>query len=243
MTTTRTIRDIIKDIQNTNSILRKEIESVPYGQRPALQIAMIQASEKLPRLLSEIKQVVVPTRLVGLFASGDETSINKTAAFLVENEGIVLNANKIYQDIASRVEPSYSKDRLFCTTQYSLMVGAISDIGLELGYLEIESPKFKELVCKTFADTVTHIKNTLRECKVGDQANVDLLTNAVVDAIVKEEIDSKQIPVIVTGVTSIEERNAIATIFNKSIDFTFSPDFEPTAEKIVALFKSQSQSV
>jgi hypothetical protein len=235
----RTIAEVSKDIENTNQVISQEIEAVPYGQRPAVQIQVIQASEKLPRLLDEMRAIVIPSNLVGLFVSGDKEAMESTAKFLNDNEGVVLDAAQLYQSITDLVEPSYSADRLFCTTQYSLMVQKISQIATDLGYMEIESPKFREAVCKDAAATLAHIRSILRECRVGDQANIDLLTKTLVDGIVRNEIDSKQIPVMVTGVGSMEERNAIATLFSRSSDCVLPVGFVPTAAKIVALFKAQ----
>jgi hypothetical protein len=235
----RTITEISEDISATNKVLHQEIEAVSYGQRPAVQISMTQAAERLPRLLEEIKDAVIPGRLVGLFATGDETALVKVAEFLKANEGIVLDASQMYRTIVDLVEPSYSRDRTFCSTQYHLMIQKVTEIGQNLGYQEIEAPKFKEAICPTTASTMAHIKRMLRDCKVGDQANTDLLTNTVVDAIVKGEIDSTQIPVMVIGVSSVEERNAIARLFNRSIDHTFPKGFDPTVKNITMLFKQQ----
>jgi hypothetical protein len=48
---------------------------------------------------------------------------------------------------------------------------------------------------------------------------------------------------MVVGVGSVDERNAIATLFNKSVDFTFPVNFNPTVAKIVSLFKEQKKVV
>jgi hypothetical protein len=246
----RTIAEVSKDIAEVTEVVSQELEGVPYGIRPAVQMQIIQASEKLPKLLQEMKEIVIPSKLVGLFASGDKTSIDKTASFLTEanpdtgktNGGILLDAAQLYRSVTDLVEPSYSRDRIFCTTQYSLMIQKITHIATDLGYLEIESPKFRETICPDTATTLSHIRNLLRECKVGDQANIDLLTKTVIDGIVRDGIDSKQIPVIVVGVGSVDERNAIATLFSRSTDYVFPVGFTPTVPKIVALFKAQKQA-
>ena len=237
----RTIAEVSKDIADTNAIFSQEIEAAPRGQRAAVQMAIIQASERLPKLLDEMKEVIIPGKLIGLFATGDETSLVKVAEFLKENDGIVLDASELYRSITDVIEPSYSKERVFCTTQYGLMINKLSDIGHSLGYREIESPKYNERICPDAACTTAHVKLCLRECKVGDQANVDLLTKQAIDVIVRNKIDAKQIPVMVTGVTLADEKNTIATIFSRTIDYNFPKDFTPTVKNITALFKQQKQ--
>jgi hypothetical protein len=236
----RTIEQIGNDIKSTNNILKRELEAVPYGQRPAFQIAFIQATERLPKLLDEMKKVVIPHRLLGLFASGDNDTIKNVSKFLINNEGLVIDAAQMYRTIADLVEPSYDKTRNFTTTQYGLMIQGITNIGIELGYAEIEPPKFVEKFCPKPTDTLEHIRTALRNCHVGDQANVQLLTKQIVDGIVKNEIDSPQIPVMVIGTASVEERNVVATLFSHSNDYVFPSNFEPTVPKLVSLFKNKS---
>lgn len=235
----RTTKDIIKEIQNANKILHTDIESIPFGHRPGFKGSMIQASESLPKLLEEIEKIVFPGSLVGLFAFGDEESIGRVGIVLNKTEGIVLDAQKFYQTIADLVEPSYGTDRLFCTTQYGLMIQQLKEIATDLGYLEIVPPPFIEKVCPKPQDTLLHVRNCLRDCNVGDQANVDLLKKEIVDKIVKEEIESKQIPVMVTNTLCADEQNHIAILFNKSNEYTFKPDFEPTIKNIISIFKGQ----
>jgi hypothetical protein len=239
----RTLAEVSKDVEAATKVVSQEIEAVHYSQKPAVQMAMIQASERLPQLLEEMKSIVIPSKLVGLFASGDKTSIDKTAELLTDNEGIVLDAAQLYRSVTDLVEPSYSRDRTFCSTQFHLMIQKITSIAIDLGYLEIEAPKHRETICPDTAATLAHVRNLLRECRVGDQANIDLLTKTVLDAIVREQIVAQQIPVMVVGVGSVDERNAIATLFNKSVDFTFPVNFNPTVAKIVSLFKEQKKVV
>lgn len=237
----RTLPEISKDIENANALLKTELPAIPFGQRPAMHTAMINAGASLPLLLEELKNEVIPSRLVGLFATGDLTAINETIEFLTKSDGISLDANEMYRSIVDLVEPSYGPDRTFSTTQYSLMIRKVSDIGINLGYLEINPPKYSECICPDTLSTMMHVKKMLRSCKVGDQANIDLLTNKVVDVIVTNKISSKFIPVIITGVTSQEEKNAIATLFCQTTDHNFKKDFKPTQKTIQQLFKQQAQ--
>ena len=237
----RTIAEIAQEIAENNKIVAQEIERIPVNNRPAVRISIIQASEKLPKLLLEMRESVIPSKLIGLFADGDEDSVNRVKDLLLKNEGVVLDAAQLYRTIADLVEPSYSVDRNFCTTQYGLMIQKISEIAINLGYQEIMPPRFIECICPDSQATLVHIRKILRECKVGDVANVDLLTNSIVDAIVRDEIDSKQIPVIVVGTSCQEEKNAISVLFSRTIDYTFPKDFIPTIQNITSLFKPQKQ--
>jgi hypothetical protein len=237
----RTLQEISKDLAEATASATMELDAVPYKNRAAAQTVIIQATEKLPKLLEEIKEVVVPNRLVGLFATGDTESTVRTALFLESNGGVVVDASKIYDDIADLIEPSYSKERIFCTTQYSLLIQGVRALASELGYLEVESPPFKETICKTREDTINHVRTTLRECGVGDMANRDMLSKQIIDTIVRDSVDSKQIPVLIVETSSVEERNAIAALFARSVDYKFAPGFVPTAAKVVSLFKATKQ--
>ena len=238
----RTVKEVIKEIAVLRETASMSVENVPWGQRPAFQMSVIQANQKIPELLKELKGICIPGRLIGLFAYGDKEAIEETGAFLIDNEGIVLDAEAVYRSVADLVEPSYGPERVFdVAPQMALLVQKISEIGINLGYWQIEAPKFQEAICKDYAATLSHVRNILRECGVGDQANIDILTNEVIDAIVKGVIDSKQIPVLVKGVSSIQEQNAIATMFNKTTTHTFKSNFEPTEKSIVAMFKKEEE--
>ena len=222
----KTTKEIIENIKKVNKTLHTDIDSVPYGQRPALQGSIIRASEKLPKLLEEIENIIFPNLLVGLFADGDKDSIDQVTTVLNKTEGIVLDAEKLYQTIVNLVEPSYGSDRKFCTTQYGLMVQELTAIATDLGYLEIVSPPFIEKVCKTRQDTANHVRECLSVNNVGNQLNVDLLKKEIVDKIVKEEIQSPQIPVMAINVSNHQ--------------YTFKPNFYPTIKNIIAIFKGQN---
>ena len=245
----RTLTNIAAEVSNNNKILSMEVESVPFGQRPAIHVAKIQASQKLPVLLEEIKSVVIPSRLVGLFATGDLTAINDTINVLTfskdkegkTNGGIFLDVAQLYRSIVDLVEPSYGRDRTFSSLQYSIVIRKISEIGINLGYQEINPPKFASQICPDTASTMSHVRKMLRDCKVGDQANLDLLTNKVIDAIVRDKIDSKHIPVIVTEVNSQDEKNAIATLFSRIVDYKFPTGFIATSKTVAQLFREPKE--
>lgn len=238
----RQITEITQEITEAKKLIATDMDDVPYQYRASVRTQKVQAEHKLPYLLAEIKQVTVPTRLVGLFASGNANSVEKVADFLKANQGVVVDATKMYREITDTVEKSYGRDREFGSCQYSLVVQEISQIGIFLGYQEISSPKFLATLCPDTAATFNYIKKILREANIGDQANKDLLTLDILDAIVKGNIDSKQVPVMVLGVTSTEERNQISTIFSRIVEYNFASGFTPTVKNISNLFKSQKQS-
>jgi len=236
----RTNKDIIEELRNTKAIVDTEIETIPFSQRQAWRAAVVAAQAKIPDLVKELKDRVIPKTLVAVFADGDQESIRKVSAFLASNEGLALSAQKMYESVVDRVEPSYATDRLFCSTQYHLMVQRLVEIATDLGYLEIQPPRLADKICPTVNDTLNYVRELLRECGVGDQANVDLLSKEIMDTVVAQGIDAKQIPVLVTGVSCVQERNQIATLFNTSFDYTFQPGFEPNVRNVTQIFKGQT---
>jgi hypothetical protein len=233
--------EIFKEMAEHEGTLRKAREDVPYGHRPALDMAKVAAANRLLELKNEIRLAYIPNRLLGVFAQGDPNTINAVASFMIRNGEIVLSAESFYSSLADRVEPSYGVSRIFNTTQYNLLIQAISEIGTELGYQQIEAPKYEEKVCLTKADTINHIKTILRKVHIGDQANLELLTKKLIDIIVNYKIESKNILVLITGTDSVEEQNFLSQLFIKSSNFKFNPTFSVTQKNVVALFKNQLQ--
>jgi hypothetical protein len=233
------ISDIVKQIESCNQTLELEIESIPWGHRPSVHIAKRKAEEKLVELKRDLKDVVIPGSLISVFATGDDQAVAATAELLLANGGVVLNGGKMYNDIVGTIEPSYGAERMFCTTQYGLLVKAISEMAQEFEYEEISPPPFREKMCKTRQDTFNHVVSILRECNVGPQLNKDFLTRQTLNDIIKGRIDSKLIPVLVVEPVTGLEGSLLHSLFSKSIDFEFPVGFEPTAKKVTAIFKGE----
>jgi hypothetical protein len=236
----REIRDIIKDIRETEKLAVTKLDEVDYKYRGGMGVAIRNACEKLPKLLEEFKNSTIPHRLIAVFATGDETAISKVAEILTSNGGMVLDANAMYKKIADAVEPSYYKGREFGTTQFGRLSDTLREIMAMVELNEMPSPTFSSQLCCDTKATVNHIRKLVRAC-AQDALSMAYLKKMLSEELISKALEAKVIPILVTDVSSPEEKALINILFSRSTSVEFSKDFQVTKNSVVKLFKS-SQS-
>ena len=234
----RSIQEIFQDIKETKKTANLDIETISYNVRPGFMANIVQAKAKLPDLLKELKGVVVPSRLVGLFAKGDTESVAK---FFVENGSLVVDANDMYKFITNSVEETIIGQRLFSDSQYSRLVSELRFICIDQGYKEIPPPAQTEEKVPTYKDTLAVVKRLVRD-SVGDGPALKQMVDKLLDTILTNKMDAKQIAVLVTGITSSEEHAAISALFNRSVDYTFSKGYVPNKVNIQKILKQEEET-
>jgi hypothetical protein len=234
----RDIKEIIKDIKETEQTSLITSEEIPYKARGGMASKIRLACERLPELLKEIELALIPSKLIALYSSGDLGVISNVSTFIKETKGIVLNSNEMYQKVADRVEQTYSPNRTFTTTQHSVMLQQIREIALMFDYLELPAPKYQEAICPDSKCTLAHIKKCIRS-SIGDDLNIRFLKKYLVESVLKTKNPPKTIPILVLNVSSEEEKSVLNQLFNQTNSFNFKPDFEIDQKTIVKLFKFQ----
>lgn len=232
--TPRKIEDVIAELAQAHQDSVINLEDVPYDVRPGRAMAKQRAEEAAPLLEAELVSKTVPSRLVGVYASGDAAKITEAAAFLVENGGIVVDASKFYNEIAEYIEPSYG-DRVFRTTQYLRLTSALRSAVADIGLDKKTEPVYAETICETQAQTVDHVRNLIRNVS-GDEINLALLKKAIIDAVVERELTAKRIPALVLNATTPEQAG-LSPLFSKTLEFNFKFDFEVTKDTVIKIFK------
>jgi hypothetical protein len=237
MKMSRELKDIIKDIRETEKLACTKEADVPYKNRPGMGIAIRTACERLPTLIEELKATAIPSRLSAVYATGDAAVIAEAAAFLEKNGGIVINANEIYNKICADIEPTYDRSRSFNTTQHNIMLRGIREIAQALEYDNLPAPPYKETLCKNDLETLAHIRKVIRS-SIGDEFSKKYLTKALVNAILKLGVDVPRIPILVLDVQSPEEKVNLNTLFTTNIDYKFPPNFIITSKTLSKIYKN-----
>ena len=233
----RSIQEVFQDIKETKKTANIDIENVSYNVRPGFMANIVQAKTKLPDLLKELKDIVVPNRLVGLFAKGETEGVAK---FFVENGSLVADANEMYKFITNSVEETIIGQRLFSDTQYSRLVSELRFICIDQGYKEIPPPKQTEEKVPAYKDTLAVVKRLVRDC-VGDALAIKRMVDSILDTVLTNKMDAKQIAVLVTGIASSEEHAAISALFSRSVDYTFNKGYVPNKANIQKILKQEEE--
>jgi len=234
---TRNVTEVLQDIKDTKVIANTSIEDVPFKMRPGFSVGIIQAKEKLPQLMKELKSLVVPSRLVGLFAKGDT---NAVAEFFDDNGSIVVDANSFYKAIADDIETTYGMDRQFADTQYGRLVANLREVCTVLGYSEIPSPTYTDCKCATPTDTLNTVKRLVRG-SVKDYPNLTAITDKILAQIVDRNMESRQIAVLVVGSIEHDEKAVLSALFSRTVDYTFPKGYQPNKNSIMKILKQQDE--
>jgi hypothetical protein len=232
----RELKEIIKEIKETEKTAIIRLDEVPYKNRGGMGIAIRTACERLPVLLDELAKAVIPSRLTAVYATGDEAIVTKVADFMRKNGGIVLDGNELYRNICKDIEPTYDNMHTFSTTQHGIMLNGIREIARSLDYAELPAPTYKETICKTPQDTINHVRSLIRG-SMGDTLSKKYLVKSLTDLVLKTATDVPRIPILVVDVPTPEEKANLSTLFTTNTDYKFSPDFIITSKTLSKIFK------
>jgi hypothetical protein len=215
------------------------IEEVPVKVRPGHLVAKRTAEDELPGLFTAVKAAVIPSRLAGVFASGDPVAVEAMADLLRKNGDVVLDAGAFYNDLGAFAEAAMgnSRSREFNTVCFSRMMSSIRDSAQSFGIRLDGNPEYEEAICRDTAAVVAHVRQLVRG-KYDDVFAVTTLSNAIVDAVVNGNLTDKRIPVLVLN-ASEEEQPAISQLFSRARAHEFEPGFEATPESVANIFRGR----
>ncbi len=233
------VDQLLTDLREARAAADTVMEEVPTKLRPGRQMAKNQALEALPGLIKAVESGTVPTRLVGVFASGDPAVIAKVIEFLSANGGIVLDAGTMYRQLGEYVEPAFggAAQRSFNTVCFTRMISALREQAQLFGYRMDRNPEYEETVTTTLEEVSEHCRRLVRDA-YGDAPNLAVLTRAIIDAVVKGNLSNKRIPVLIVN-ASEDEQDTLSQLFTRATAFEFSPEFEVTEESVVSTFKGR----
>lgn len=236
------IKDLIKEIKSTRKDAETVYDDVPYKARASWGIKIRRAQDALPTLVEELKQAVIPSKLVAVFGAGSKKVMQEVSSFLQDNGGITIDASSLYESVSDAVEATYGTRRTFGVTQFVAMMNELRQIASNLG-CEVVQPDFNgnmEVVCKDKTATTTHVREIIKKF-ISDELNRKFLTKIIIDAVLSGSVDAKQVPVLVTGVQSLEDKAPLTSLFSTTIDYKFPTDFIVTKPNIVKLFKNPAK--
>lgn len=240
MSEERELMKIIEEITENQREASKDPMSYPHNIRPGKQVLQQQCKLRLEALLKEFESAIIPNRLVGLFVDGKKEDIDRLTNFVRTRGSIVVDGGMMYTRLAQDVEPSYSANRRFDVTQYSLMLDGLTSLGMDLGYNAVEQPAFKEAQCKDFAATVEHIKNVCRPY-LGDEINLRLIKKHILDTVQNDKLRAEQLLVVVYGANQ-EEKSRIQNFFSRSTTLTLQENYQPDAGELREILKPNKKT-
>lgn len=209
-----TLEEIETDLQRTVKTAATNPEDIPWQTRAAWGTAIEDARAKLPALKRAYKEALLRGG-VAIFLDGDA---EKAAAFakLIRDsgEGLVADANALYERLARGVDATLSDARTWGVHQTAKLHRDLQEVMHEVGLTELPMPSRTEMpVVPKYEDTLAHVRKTLRDA-VGDTLNNLYIAEQVLKGAMEIRYTGSVAPVAILNAAE-EDRPALAKGFAK----------------------------
>ncbi len=213
--TTTPLSETVVAIRANRAILAQQEGDVPFKSRQGWAIQRRAVSDVMPALVASVTAAVIPKKVVAVFCSSENPEALKQAVQIIaENDGVVFDAAKIWNEVLAVVEPGMGPTRTWSVTSHHLASLTIAETARELDVGSMDQPKFFEVV-DTSPDGIRAAARKL----AADADVPDLVTrrfkNEVVEAVISKELVAKPVPVLVVG-ASPEEVAALTLCVSKA---------------------------
>ena len=223
---------IVELITNRRELANMDLDLKPINTRAGFSIAKADAVEELKKLEKQYAATLKENG-VALILTGSKAQAFADAA--KELEGVVvLDAAKVYEELAQSVEPSMqvnSGPMVFDTPQFLHLISALTELGGKLDINSMMRPRFENAVCETHADVVVLIRR-LVEATCGTELSALSLRRDLFDqALASGFID--MVPILILNGSNTEEltQNLLQT---PSRAMTLEVEDDPTEDAVVA---------
>jgi hypothetical protein len=229
------VSEIFEKIEEAKTIIETPWELVPFKVREGWNMGVTNAKESIGSLIKQVKERSIPSRLIGIFATGSNEGLLALHNLVKTGDGLVINANQVYIGLAQELEPSFGSDRIFKPSTFMQFVSLYRNLCEDNGIINCPSLPYFEANCPTSLDTINHVKIMVRSA-VRDDLTIKVLTKELIDGIIKGELDGKYIPVMVTQ-ASEEDRKVLSKLFVKTVDMQVDTAEDATQENVTKLVK------
>jgi hypothetical protein len=146
----------------------------------------------------------------------------------------------MYYVIAQELLPTMTRDGLFGSNQYAVIVSELRTIMSSLGIESIKAPPpiFTNTACYGIDDVAMAVKEYI-EKSLDTELNRMYLMNCLVNTAIAKKYTQNSISVIITGAKDEDEVNKYADLFKKG-NFTVAMDekFDVSKENALKIFNS-----
>lgn len=229
------ISELFEQIEEARKILETPWDLVPFKVRDGWGMRSTTAREDIGKLIKQIKERSIPSRLIGIFASGSNEGLRALHNLIEMGDGLVINANRVYITLTNDLEPSFGGDRIFKPSTFMQFVSLYRNLCEDNSLINCPALFYKETLCPTSVDTLNYIKKMVRD-SIKDDLTIKVLTKELVDGIIREELDGKYIPVMITE-ASKEDKKMLSKLFIKTIDMLVYKPEDATQENVTRLVK------
>lgn len=201
-----TLEKLIEDYESTAKTAAINLDEMPAATRGGWGSRVREAQDHVKEVRTEYKRALLKNG-VAIFLEGDAVKIEAAATLARENDGVVIDANALYERLAKPVEATLSEARQWGVSATHRLHLGIQEIMFETGLSEVSMPASELPYVATFQDVVAHVKKLIRNA-VGDQFNRCYVEEDLVRQAIKIRYTGVTVPVLIVNA----EPNETATI-------------------------------
>lgn len=231
-----TLEKLTEELTETEKTAALDPEILPWQTRGAWAMAIGEAKTRLETLRAQYKALLM-RNAVAIFVDGDSAKTAEFAKLVDEENGIVVDANALYDRLTKEVELTLGDQRSWGIHQTHKLHLALQEVMHELKLTSLPMPSRGELpLVPTSADTLKHIRNVVNGATSGE-----LNALYVLNDIAKRALEIRYIgvvaPVLIVGAQA-DEQSVLARSFGKGdAKLTINSDDEVNKEYLVKALK------
>lgn len=193
------LKETLEQYQNAKKLADMDTSALPYRTRPAIEIAVGEARQKVVFLRKEYEEGIL-TNAVGCFVSGPPESESKFSILGAQiGKTLTIKGDQFYRNVADRVEANFPKDRGFNPDTFATLVSAVrAEVAGTLEVVSMPSMKYIEAFLATSEDVFNFCRDRIREA-FGDELNGLFLRKSLVDTALAMGYAENVTPAVVTG--------------------------------------------
>ncbi len=234
------LEKLTEELEKVSTTANMSLDDVSPAVRGGWSASIATAKEKLPEVRARYQDALL-RNAVAIFIGGDKAKSAEFATLIrAENEGLVVNANALYDQLTRNVAMTLPENRgiEWGITQTHRFHLALQEVMHELGLKELPLVSASEHTpfVQTYEDVMINVKSLVRAA-VGDSLNKLFVEKDLVKEAMKIRYTSNTVPVIVLNADASETYD-LSRIFGKGSTSVDIPDgTEVNKEFLVDTFK------
>jgi hypothetical protein len=229
------LKPILTKLKEAKRVVNVAREDVPFALKEGWGIKRREALDTIGTLTKQLKQLVIPGHLVGIYVTGTEDVLGALSTLVINYDGLQINADKLYLDVAEELKPTFGSDHMVKLDTFMKLTQLYYESGRAFEIQELSPLHYSEVECPKNKDLVDYVKTQIRGA-VGDELAIRVLTRALLDGILNRELSGRYIPVMITQ-ASDADKNALSKLFIKTIDLDLKTIEDATKENLMKTVK------
>lgn len=225
-------KQLLKSLKDTEAIANQTVDG-DYRTRPGREAAKNQANFQLAGLRTEYLAALKNSVFTVLTDGKNQAHFAELA---VAKGALAVDGSSYYQNLTTLCRKTMGRNT-FGLTQY-MVVGTQMKLLADLMGFKYEMPAYtQDHEAPTTEDVVQSVRAIVEGAGNGFAFLKADIENQVLTLALKDEVDTKVVPVVVTNVAAKDHDNLISTLFRKK-GLSVNTDKEVTEETVIKTFES-----